>query len=239
MSNPTVPVFGQVRVTKEIAGETQGVVAGATFEVIVSCDNGDVFTFALGVDETESTPDLPVGTSCTVTETDPGDELLVDTSYAWGATTIVPETVTITASGEVVEATVTNTVVRVTGSLTITKVLNDPGDVVDPTREFSIGFVCVYGGDDPVTGTVSLAAGETATIPDLLLESKCIVLEDPASVADPPDPDDLTWQWLPVTYSPDPAGRGGRLGDDTCGGHSRQLDRASRRLVQGHQGRHG
>ena len=206
---------------------------GATFELIASCTNGATTRSTLGVGETGSTPDIPVGTSCTVTETGPAGGL-IDSSFAWGPTP-APQTVTITASGQVVAVTMTNTVVRVTGTLTITKAPITPGGVVDPARTFSIDFSCVYGEDPPVTGTVTLTAGATASTPPLFLGSRCTVTEDPADAAD------AARRRRPVVgvaaghLRPGPARRG-RLGDDTRVGHRRQLDPPAHRLVQRHQG---
>ncbi|MEP6560884.1 MAG: DUF5979 domain-containing protein, partial [Nakamurella sp.] len=85
VSNPTVPIFGKVSVTKGVSGEIQGIVAGATFEVTVSCQGRDDQVFDLAVGATASTGDIPVGTACSVTETAPTGGLL-DPSYSWGPT---------------------------------------------------------------------------------------------------------------------------------------------------------
>jgi uncharacterized repeat protein (TIGR01451 family) len=200
VTNPTIPIFGQLRVTKAATGETQGIVAGTTFHVVAACSNGATFPFDLGVAETGSTPDIPVGTSCTITETPPSGGLL-DSSFAWGPTP-GPQVVTITQSGQVIPVTMTNTVVRVTGQLSITKAPITPAGIVDPARTFSIGFSCVYNGDAPVTGTVTLTAGQTATTPPVFLGSLCTVTEDPAELTVPPSATDPSWVWLPVTYDP-------------------------------------
>ena len=75
VTNHTVPIFGTLSVTKELTGATEGVRARATFPVTVACDQpaeGDLRdyseTFALEANVTQTTPHLPVGTSCTVTE---------------------------------------------------------------------------------------------------------------------------------------------------------------------------
>ena len=201
VTNPTVAVFGQVQVTKSLTGETQGVVAGTTFHIVASCDNGSSYPFDLAAAATASTPDLPVGTSCTITETAPSQDSLLDSSYAWGPTP-GPQTVTVTSSGQVVAVTVTNTVVRVRGQLRITKAAISGGSVVDPDRTFDIDYSCVYGSDDPVTGTVTLTASSAATVSNLLLGSHCTVTENPATLTDPPDPDDGSWVWLPPSYDP-------------------------------------
>ncbi len=89
VTNHTVPVFGTLSVTKKITGATEGVRAGATFPITVACDNPakgrrrltTATTFDLTVNATVTTPELPVGTACTVTEgtlpaTRPGRRLL-------------------------------------------------------------------------------------------------------------------------------------------------------------------
>ena len=95
MSNPTQPIFGQVSVTKAITGETQGVAAGATFQLVAACTNGATYPFDARRGETGTTPDIPVGTACTVTEDTPAAGGLIDSSFAWGPTPAA-QTVTVT-----------------------------------------------------------------------------------------------------------------------------------------------
>ncbi len=199
VTNPTVPVFGQVSVTKALAGEVKGVRAGATFVVTVTC-GGRSFPLTLTADGTELTGDVPVGASCQLTEQDPDPADLVDPSYAWAATP-APQTVTVTASGQVVPVTVTNTVNRATGQLTITKAPITPAGVVDPGRVYDIDYTCRYGDDPPVTGTVSLRAGETASPVTALLDSLCTVTESATTLDAPPSATDPSYVWLPPTYS--------------------------------------
>ena len=124
-----------------------------------------------------TTGDIPVGSTCTVSEVPPSGGL-VDGSYAWGATP--PEqVVTITASGQVIPLTMTNTVVRVTGAVAITKGTITPGGVVDPTRPFTIEYSCVYGNDAPVAGTVTVVQGQTASTTPVLVGSQCQIREQP------------------------------------------------------------
>jgi uncharacterized repeat protein (TIGR01451 family) len=201
VTNPTIAVFGRVQITKAISGEVPGVTGGATFDVLATCDNGSSYPFTVGPGGSGVTPDLPVGTSCDITETAPTGGL-IDSSYAWGTATIAPTTVTITEPGQVVTATVTNPVVRVRGSLTITKRLTDPDGVVAPGRTFAIAYTCLYGSDTPVSGVVNLAADGTATVPDLLLGSNCAVAEEPTTLNDPPAAGDSSYVWLAPTYSP-------------------------------------
>lgn len=203
VTNPTVPVFGRVQVTKAISGETDGVTGAARFDITVDCDNGESDTFTVPVAGSGVTPDLPVGTTCTISETPPTGGL-ADSSYAWSPDVQIAPTdqVTITEPNQLITVTVTNTVVRVRGSLAITKALVDPDGVVAAGRQFSMGYRCVHGSDAPVEGTVQIGAGETAMIDGLLLGSSCTVIEDPASLADPPSATDSSYVWLPVSYLP-------------------------------------
>lgn len=200
VTNPTVAVFGKVSVTKAVTGETQGVRTGASFRVTVSCDNGQTFPFDLGAGAAATTPDVPVGTSCTVSETAPTAVSLVDSSFAWGATPPA-QTVQVISSGQVLPVTVTNTVTRVRGHLTITKAPITPAGVVDPARSYTMTYSCRYGNDAPVTGSVTVTAGSSAPTSDVLLNSVCSVTESPSSVTDPPSTDP-SWVWLPATVAP-------------------------------------
>jgi hypothetical protein len=200
LTNTTEAVFGQISVTKQIAGAVSGVPASIRFEARVDCGPVYANTFSLAPGGAARTPDLPVGTTCTVSETLPTDPL-VDPSYAW-APGPQPQQVTITESGQVVAVTLTNTVVRVRGSLQVTKVVSAPAGVVDPGRTYEVDYTCQYGGDPAVEGTVSLLAGASASVPNLLLGTQCILTEDPASLDSPPDADDPSWVWLPAAYTP-------------------------------------
>ena len=53
VTNPTTPIFGQVRVTKAVTGATGGVTAGATFHIVVDCG-------AAGCSRSTSAPATPV-----------------------------------------------------------------------------------------------------------------------------------------------------------------------------------
>ncbi|WP_243074349.1 DUF5979 domain-containing protein [Microbacterium sp. SS28] len=201
VTNPTIAVFGAVQVTKSISGETAGVTGEASFDVSFSCDNGYTATFPVGVGGTASTADLPVGTTCDVSEAAPSGGL-IDASYAWGTPDVSPSSVTITAAGQVVPVSIDNPVVRITGALTIAKTLVDPDGVVDPARTFDIDYSCVYGADAPVTGTVSLPPGGSQTVSGLLLGSSCAVTEGDATLAARPSADDASYVWLPASYDP-------------------------------------
>lgn len=199
VTNSTRPVFGKVQVTKAITGETGGVTTAASFAITVTCDNGYSDTFTMGVNGTGVTPDLPVGAQCSFTEAAPSGGL-VDSSYAWG-TPVLPGPVTVVV-GQTVGATVTNPVARVLGDLEITKELDDPSGRVDGSRIYSIGYSCTHTGVAGANGTVQLGKDESTVIPDIPLESRCTVIEDPATLDGPPVPADPSWVWLPPSTTP-------------------------------------
>ena len=89
VTNPTIAVFGTVRVTKSISGETAGVTAQASFDIALACDNGYTATLAVGVGGAVTTPDLPVGTTCDISESTPTGGL-IDGSYAWATRSSPP-----------------------------------------------------------------------------------------------------------------------------------------------------
>ncbi len=201
VTNPTVAVFGQVSVTKALTGATAGVVATATFALAVDCGAVYSGTFTVAVGVTRTTPNLPVGTSCTISETLPTAGL-VDSSYGWGPTPAA-QTVTLTAAAQVIAVTVTNTVVRVVAPLTVAKVLDAPAGVVAATRTYAITWSCQYGTDAPITGSVDLQAGASSVVSTkILLGSTCTVTEPSTSITAPPSPTDSSYVWQGPSYAP-------------------------------------
>ena len=207
VTNHTSPVYGTLTVTKEITGETSGVIAGTRFPVQVACDapaQGETTdyteVFNLLPDSPMGTPDLQVGTSCTVTEESQPE--LVDASYAWDPIPD-PQTVTIDEAGQAVEVTVTNNVRRVYGSLSISKIV-EPLDGLDGAGvAFSGSWSCRYGsrptrarGRGPVPAPATLSGDDETQIP---LTSQCTVREN--SPDDPPSAEDESYAWGGVTIT--------------------------------------
>jgi LPXTG-motif cell wall-anchored protein/uncharacterized repeat protein (TIGR01451 family) len=205
VTNHTVPVFGAVSITKLLTGATEGVRARATFHVTVDCDNpaegstGNFSdTFDLLVNVTQTTPNLPVGTSCTVTEDAPPALSLVDDSYTWGPTPPT-QTVTVDSKGSVAAATVTNRVDRAFGSLDVTKVVNGLNGVDGAQTGFSGTWTCTTA-DETRSGTWSRTGPGPATMTggadQVLLTSTCTVTENTPA---PPVPGDPSYAWGATT----------------------------------------
>ena len=185
VTNTTNPVYGTLSVTKHLTGETGGVVGGSHFPVLVSCDapaQGETadysHVFQLLPENPQSTPNLQVGTSCTVTEQ--GQPDLLDDSYAWDPIPD-PQTVTIDSKGQVVGVTVTNNVRRVYGALTISKAVT-PLDGLDGSGvTFTGTWSCSYGTTTysgtwsrTGTGAATLSGDDATRIP---LTSRCSATE--------------------------------------------------------------
>lgn len=202
VTNPTIAIFGTVSVTKAITGG--GVNSGATFPITVTCASANYAkTFTIKAGENATTTPLPVGTACSVTEgTRPTDQF-VDDSYAWGAAPAA-QNVTVATENQNVQVTVTNTTVRVYGSLTVSKTLSDPDGVYagapNNGAPFTGTWTCTYGTAEPVKAPWSVAAGASVKVSsNILLGSRCTVAED-ALTGKPST--DTSYSWLPPVLSP-------------------------------------
>jgi choice-of-anchor A domain-containing protein len=149
---------------------------------------------------------LPAGANCTVTEdsltTAPSAD---DSSYHWLAPSFSANNVVI-ASDLTSTVVVQNAVRHALGDLTLVKVLDDPFDVVDPSRVYTGTFHCEFNGDDvtPATATWATIAGAPAiTLAIGLPEgTECTVAEDDLDV--PPLAGFPQYQWVAATISPSP-----------------------------------
>ena len=142
-----------------------------------------------------------IGWTCSGYEDTPSQALLRDASYAWAPAILTPAgDFTLTRAQPVQVFLAQNPIVRVSSSFSIEKTLLDPNGVVDPAAQYSGTYSCQYGTDAPVTGTWTLGAGETFTVPGILLTSVCTVTEntpDPAALRDG------SWTWAaPVISAP-------------------------------------
>ena len=171
---------GSLDVVKDVTG--LGDPGDTTFTITVDCDD-DAFDETLVFNEDESlasgtTPitEIPLGTSCTVTETDDGgaDSVTYDPN---GGTAADPPTVTIDTEGETVTVTVTNNFDQEVGSLDVVKDITGLGDPGDTT--FTITVDC---DDDAFDETLvfdedeNLVSG-TTPITDIPLGTQCSVTE--------------------------------------------------------------
>ena len=206
VTNHTTTVYGTLSVVKRIspADLAGGVLASARFQVTVACNapaQGGAAnysnTFSLAVGVAQSTPNLPLGTSCTVSEAAPTQDMLVDDSYAWGPTP-GNQTATVSERNGTVTMTVTNTLTRVYGSLALTKVVNALGGVNGSGTTFTGTWSCTYGNSAPVTGTWSRTGAGAATLTgpntQILIGSVCTATETGRS-PERPSATDPSYVW--------------------------------------------
>ena len=209
VTNPTVAVFGKVRINKVVTGDQAGLAGGTTFKMRLLCSNGLDTTQQVAAGTPYTSVDLPVGTSCTVTELvdNAGTPLpgatgtsvgLTGESYGWG-TVPAPASVTVASSGSIADATLTNNIVRRYGSLTIDKLLDVPGGMPGNATggiTYSGTWSCTLAATT-VNGTWARSGAGAATLTgpatSILLGSSCTVLE--TAVATNPSSTDPSYHW--------------------------------------------
>ncbi|NEE03468.1 DUF5979 domain-containing protein [Phytoactinopolyspora halotolerans] len=167
-------------------------------------------------------PDVPIGSECTITEDELGQEQLPDASWGWEPPGFDPDDATITIQDDsddplINTVTVTNSVTQATAELNIEKDLPDGAPDWLQDVEFTGTWVCRYAGidgrpgtDDDVAdsgtwsvtgaGTAALTPDEGSTATAVPVTSECVVNEDPLDDADLPDD---TWTWEPPVYDPE------------------------------------
>ncbi|MCA0296139.1 MAG: DUF11 domain-containing protein [Actinobacteria bacterium] len=217
VTNPTSIGYGRVQVTKAVASHAAQVTSGTVFKVRVSCDAAaqgttgdysDTFSLVWPSAVTALTPYLPVGTSCTVTETDAptGSTALPNASYAWKA---APDAVTVTvpATEDAKSVTVTNDVKRVTATFTVAKdIVNHTGHGTSGYH-FSGSYRCDYNnGEDVRSGSWGVTGQGTAASVDVLVGSVCTVTEDTPGA---PVDGDRSYTWSTQTPVPTTVGTDG------------------------------
>jgi hypothetical protein len=156
-----VQQFGSLAVSKAVAANVD---PAATFDIDLDCTDDafdETLTLAGGAEATIA--DIPIGTTCTVSETPP---------TGFEAPTYTPsDTVSIDTPGTTITVTVTNALQP--GSLVVRKEI---AANVDSTATFDIDLDC---SDDAFDETLTLAGGAEATIADIPVGTTCTVSEAP------------------------------------------------------------
>lgn len=215
LDNPIKRQKGTLSITKQIASGLEGAVKqDATFSGGYSCvyaegtGHEEKFAGSWRVDHSGAATltgdtELPYGTTCAVTETDPRGEDLVDASWTWGEESVTASPATVSGDGAAAFL-VTNTPERVYSSLKISKALTGPsGGFGDADQTVTGSWSCTYPGEAPISGTWSAPAkGGAATLSPadarIPVTSACTVRED---TLDPTVFRDASYGWGPA---PDP-----------------------------------
>ena len=172
LTNPIRRVLGGFSVTKKVTGETDGYVPDSRFTIAYDCGGGVSGALQIIDGETAEVGSFPRGTVCHLAEI--AKPAPSDASYRYGSESWDPsDTVTITDEDRVAAVVLTNPIERVLGSFTVTeKVTGETAGYV-PGSTFTVGYEC--GGD--VTGTLTLADGETETVGPLPIGDTCRLTE--------------------------------------------------------------
>jgi hypothetical protein len=171
LENPIERRLGSFEVTKQVTGETDGYVPGSKFTVAYDCDDGTDGTLVLADGETDGVGGLPVGTTCTLSET--AKPATSGPSYVYGTESWDPSNVVSIDSTTKVSVALTNPIDRIVGGFTVTKQVTGETDGYVPGSEFTVSFDC----DDGTAGTLVLADGETDGVGDLPLGTACTLSE--------------------------------------------------------------
>ena len=161
-----------------------------------------VNTFSVPIGPASETPLLPVGTTCAVSEGALDPALLPDSSSAWGTPTFTPADASATITRDTVTpVTVTNTINRVYGSLSIAKIVTSLDGLDGAATTFSGTWTCTYGAGgagNTYSGSWTRVGAGPATLTgpstQIPLTSNCTMTEDLRSPSRP-DPARPSYRW--------------------------------------------
>ncbi|MHA7985380.1 DUF5979 domain-containing protein [Rathayibacter sp. CAU 1779] len=171
---------GSIQVDKVIAGASGGLHEGDTFQILATCTyQGETIDVPGGAARqlTVGTPvvydDLPIGTVCSIEETDDSGAV---------ASIVVPQSVTVTSNGtdDTVQVRVINA--YTVGGFTVTKTVDSDavdrnGDPLVYDQEFTFSASCTYNGVSTLDTTFSITDGGSQSFSDLPTDSACTVTE--------------------------------------------------------------
>jgi large repetitive protein len=174
LTNPLVRVLGGFTVTKHVTGETAGYVPGSTFTVSYTCTDGTTGTLTLTDGSTQGVSGLPIGTSCSLSESAKPDTR--DASYAWGSETWDPSstvTIVVNDADNTVAVVLSNPLTRVLGGFTVTKHVTGPTAGYVPGSTFTVSYTC----SDGTKGALTLIDGATGKVSSLPIGTTCTLAE--------------------------------------------------------------
>ncbi|MCP2048250.1 UNVERIFIED_ORG: hypothetical protein J3D58_002322 [Paenarthrobacter nicotinovorans] len=191
------PVVGSFNVTKTLVNDG-GLTLPGDYTVTYDCTNGTTGSLKLIPGTSQEVTELPVGTTCDLTEetlTAPADGTWSTPVWAPGNTTGNDYTLTITdaATTTPVAVTLTNTATKnpvPVGSFNITKTLVNDGGLTLP-GDYTVTYDCTNG----TTGSLKLIPGTSQEVTELPVGTTCDLTEETLTA-----PADGTWStpvWAP------------------------------------------
>ncbi|WP_404593514.1 DUF5979 domain-containing protein [Paenarthrobacter histidinolovorans] len=191
------PVVGSFNITKTLVNDG-GLTLPGDYTVTYDCTNGTTGSLKLIPGTSQEVTELPVGTTCDLTEetlTAPADGTWSTPVWAPGNTTGNDYTLTITdaATTTPVAVTLTNTATKnpvPVGSFNITKTLVNDGGLTLP-GDYTVTYDCTNG----TTGSLKLIPGTSQEVTELPVGTTCDLTEETLTA-----PADGTWStpvWAP------------------------------------------
>ena len=154
-----------------MTGETGGYVAGSQFVVGYSCTNGPSGSLTLINGETKSVSNIPVGSTCTLSES--SKPATSGTSYVYGPESWDPSNVITIGSTSNVAVVLTNPIERISGGFSVTKqVIGETSGYVPGSSTRSRMNVT-----NGTSGTLVLANSDTKGVGGLPLGTGCTLAE--------------------------------------------------------------
>ncbi|MDO4901147.1 DUF5979 domain-containing protein [Actinomyces sp.] len=174
-------VFGDATLREAASGVQEAAFEGDTFDIDYTCttpEGGEVTGTlqATGDGRAVGGPTLPVGTTCTISESE-------QTAHRDGynvSSSIWPPEVTITKD-TTAEVVVYNTYTPLTGGFQISKEVTGDGAGLADSQTYAFTYTCTGLDGSTTTDTVELASGATTAITDVPV-GHCTVSEADASV---------------------------------------------------------
>ncbi|UXM90745.1 DUF5979 domain-containing protein [Paenarthrobacter sp. JL.01a] len=201
VKNPVLK--GSFNVTKTVVNDG-GLTVPSDYTVGYDCTNGSTGSLVLVPGASQEVTDLPVGTSCELTEqalTAPADGTWSAPVWTPGDVTGDKFTVAITDAAVTapVAVSLTNTAVKnpvLKGSFNVTKTVVNDGGLTVPS-DYTVGYDCTNGS----TGSLVLVPGTSQEVTDLPVGTSCELTEQALTA-----PADGTWSapvWTPGDVSGD------------------------------------
>ncbi|WP_092534106.1 DUF5979 domain-containing protein [Actinomyces ruminicola] len=162
---------GSIQINKTVSDPDGGLTdQNKTYTGTYDCGSANGRDFSGTWSATTSTPavisDLPVGASCTITENAPSGDLK-DDSYEWTTPSIDNPSVVVPTAPAAGQVNVTNTIVRNTGTIDVSKVVEPEDEIAAggwtgaSDRTFEVSYTC---DGDGGSGTLDVSTGTPATL---------------------------------------------------------------------------
>ena len=175
---------GTLTIAKTLTNN-DGATVPASYAMTYNCSDGTTGTVPVTAGHSASVGGIATGSTCSVTETAPASI----TGYTWTPASYSAPSVVIANTTGTFTITVTNTITRDRGTLTIAKTLTNNDGATVPAS-----YAMTYNCSDGTTGTVPVTAGHSASVGGIATGSTCSVTETaPASITG--------YTWTPASYS--------------------------------------